>query len=320
MGQSDTGSAEDPAVNSIAPSRDTPGSAIEWIEVESLAPGCSPRSAGTSKTHINRLAVSADELPPILVHRATMQVIDGMHRLAVAKLKGHQKIAAVFFEGSEEEAFLLAISENLRHGLPLRIADRKAAAQHILAMNPELSDRAIGAKAGLDPKTVGKIRRCSSEENPQLNTRVGRDGRIRAVDPRAGRRKAAQLIAERPKASLREIAREAGVSPATVSELKKGRDVSSADGAPDSPPSGMPRSPAEVLRLLRKDPSVRMSECGRDFIRWLETHSVDNEDMTRDISWLPSYYAPHLATLARKFAGLWINFANSLETEEHADS
>lgn len=320
MGQADTKSAGDPGVKSLASSRDMLRITPEWIEIESLAGSCSPRSSGTCKAHINRLAVSADELPPILVHRATMRVIDGMHRLAVAKLKGYHNIAAFFFEGSEEEAFLLAISENIRHGLPLQTSDRKAAAQQILAMNPELSDRAIAAKAGLDPKTVSKLRKCSSEENPQLNTRVGRDGRIRAVDPRAGRRKAAQLIAERPRASLREIAREAGVSPATVSELRKGSLAQSTDDAPDPPWDRLPRNPAEVIRLLRKDPSVRMSECGRDFIRWLENHSVNNADMTRDISWLPSYHAPHLASLAREFAGLWIEFANSLETGERSGS
>jgi hypothetical protein len=46
------------------------------------------------------------KLPPILVHHAKMRVIDGMHRLRVAELKGRNQVAVEFYEGNEQEAFL----------------------------------------------------------------------------------------------------------------------------------------------------------------------------------------------------------------------
>jgi hypothetical protein len=40
--------------------------------------------------------VPAEKLPPILVHRATNRIIDGMHRLEAAKLRGDETISVRF--------------------------------------------------------------------------------------------------------------------------------------------------------------------------------------------------------------------------------
>ena len=42
--------------------------------------------------HIARLAEAETRLPPILVDRRTMRVIDGMRRLIAASLKGQETI------------------------------------------------------------------------------------------------------------------------------------------------------------------------------------------------------------------------------------
>jgi hypothetical protein len=62
-----------------------------------------------------------------------MRVIDGMHRLRAAQLRGDHGVEVKFFDGDADEAFIAAVRANITHGLPLTLADRKAAAQRILA-------------------------------------------------------------------------------------------------------------------------------------------------------------------------------------------
>jgi transposase-like protein len=56
---------------------------------------------------------------------------------------------------------------------------------------------------------------------PLSTTRVGRDGKVRPLSGVEGRQRVAELLAERPEASLRELARRAGVSPATVRDVRQ---------------------------------------------------------------------------------------------------
>ncbi|MGH3167490.1 MAG: ParB N-terminal domain-containing protein, partial [Trebonia sp.] len=191
------------------------------VPIMSLRAADSPRLNGEDKAHIMRLAETETHLPPILVDRRTMRVIDGMHRLMAASLQGRETIDVRFFEGSEADVFLRAVTENIAHGLPLSQADRRSAAERIIASHPHMSDRAIGHSAGLAAKTVAAIRRRSSEGLPQSNVRVGRDGRVRPLDSGAARRRAAEMLTEQPSASLRDVARVAGISPATVLDVRK---------------------------------------------------------------------------------------------------
>ncbi|MEH0541621.1 transcriptional regulator [Streptomyces sp. B21-105] len=150
-----------------------------------------------------------------------MRVIDGMHRLLAALIRGQVTIDVEFFEGTAEDAFLRAVQANIAHGLPLSQADRRAAATRIIASHPQMSDRAIARASGLGAKAVAAIRRRSSDAVPQLNARIGRDGRVRPLSSVEGRWRAAELMAENPQASLREVARIAGISPATASDVRK---------------------------------------------------------------------------------------------------
>ncbi len=128
-------------------------------------------------------------------------------------LRGQERIGVEFFEGSDADAFLRAVEVNVTHGRPLSLADRRAAAARIIASHPHLSTRAIARASGLSAKAVGALRRCSTDAEQQLDKRVGRDGRARPVNVMEGRWRAAQVMAENPNASLREIARLAGISP-----------------------------------------------------------------------------------------------------------
>ena len=190
------------------------------VPVADLQPADSPRLVGEDPEHIRVLAEPGRALPPVLVHHPTMRVIDGMHRVSAARLRGEETIEVVFFDGTDEDAFVLAVRANVAHGLPLSYADREAAVARIVVSHPDWSDRAIAATTGLAPRTVAAVR-SRIVGLPQDTARVGRDGRVRPLDSTTGRRTASRLIAAFPDASLREIARAAGISPATVRDVRE---------------------------------------------------------------------------------------------------
>jgi ParB-like chromosome segregation protein Spo0J len=226
------------------------------VPIMSLRPADSPRLNGEDKAHIARLAETETPLPPILVDRRTMRVIDGMHRLMAASIQGRETIGVIFFEGSEADIFLRAVEENIAHGLPLSQADRRAAAERIIASHPHMSDRAIGHSVGLAAKTIAAVRKRSSEELPQSNTRVGRDGRVRPLDSGIGRRRAAELLADQPNASLRDVARAAGISPATVLDVRKRLERG------ESPVPGKPAAPTAWTDTASTDAAAINDDTG----------------------------------------------------------
>jgi ParB-like chromosome segregation protein Spo0J len=206
--------------NANGPGADSPKT--HWLPVRALLPADSPRQSGEDVEHTRMLARIDARLPPIIVHRATMRVVDGTHRLSAALLRGDELIEVRLFDGTEQEAFVLAVRTNIAHGLPLSLADRTRAAERIIAVNPAWSDRAIAAAAGLGARTVANIRRRSREGAvEEVGARTGCDGRVRPLDNAAGRLRASAIIRARPEASLREVAREAGISPATVRDVRR---------------------------------------------------------------------------------------------------
>lgn len=193
----------------------------ETVAIALLKPADSPRAQRQDDGHVRELADSPHDFEPILVHRPTMRVVDGMHRLAATLLRGRREIRVRWFDGSEADAYVLSVQLNVRHGLPLTRAERRLAAVRILASHPHWSDRAIAERTGLSDKTVGRLRRCSSAEIPQLDRRVGRDGSVRPVSSAEGRRLVAALLAAEPGASLRELARKSGMSLGTVRDVRE---------------------------------------------------------------------------------------------------
>ena len=210
---------------------------LSQLAVSRLQGDLSAREQGLDHDHVKVLAQCPDLLPPIVVHKKSLRVIDGLHRLRVAELRGQDEIDVTLFDGSEEEAFALGVLLNVRHGLPLPLGDRKAGATRILLTNPDWSDRFVASLVGLSRKTISNIRRSSTGDGCQLNERIGRDGRARPIDPVGGRRRAAEVLAENPELSLRELARAAGISVSTA------RDVRLRLGNGDDPvPNGLRRS------------------------------------------------------------------------------
>jgi hypothetical protein len=70
---------------------------VMTVAIGSLRGADSPRLSGESLRHTRLLAHSDALLPPIIVHRETMRVIDGMHRVRAALLRGEQEIQVRFY-------------------------------------------------------------------------------------------------------------------------------------------------------------------------------------------------------------------------------
>ncbi|MFF4484393.1 hypothetical protein ACH4TQ_49045 [Streptomyces sp. NPDC021218] len=282
---------------------------------------------GVMHDHVQVLAEVEKSLPPIVVHRSTKRVIDGMHRLYAARLKGRKEIAVEYFDGSERDAFLLAVEANMQHGLPLTLSDRREVAIHLLQTYPGWSDSAIGEKAGLSSKTVAKLRQENTGENTPVEVRVGRDGRARPLNATDGRMRASAIMDERPEASLREIARGAGISLGTARDVrqrrKRGESPLPRGRGADKKPLSL-RHPAletrpvdlvSMLTSLRSDPTLRYSEAGRSLLRWLDARILREEEI-RAAAGVPVHRRPMVATMARRCAALWEQVATELEKPE----
>ncbi|WP_414942619.1 ParB N-terminal domain-containing protein [Amycolatopsis sp. cmx-11-51] len=303
----------------------------EEVEIRSLSVGDSPRIAGESLEHVETLVAASVPLPPIVVHRPSMRVIDGVHRLRAAMLAGRQTIAVRFFEGSAEDAFILAVESNITHGLPLSTADRRQAAERIIATHGRWSDRMIASVVGMSAKTVADIRRGAEAGAAGEFARVGRDGRVRSIDVSSGRRLAHEMITGDPSLSLRQVARAAGISAETVRDVKnrmlRGEDPVLRKrqaklvglSADDRPPehtvarSEVKPPPATVVARLREDPALRLNENGRDLLRLLNIHLVRSEDWNRIIDSVPPHSTETIAELARYCAEKWTEIAFRIE-------
>ncbi|WP_234334636.1 ParB/RepB/Spo0J family partition protein [Streptomyces sp. NRRL B-1347] len=320
--------------------------AVHQVPIGILRPADSPR-IGENLQHARTLGACGAVLPPILVHRETMRVIDGMHRLRAALMQQRELVEVTYFDGSTEDAFVVAVETNIAHGMPLTLAERAAAAARIIITHATWSDRAIAAVAGLDPKTVAALRRRGLPPGEAPAVRVGQDGKFRPVDPAAGRQAASRLISQEPRASLRHIARRAGVSPGTVRDvrarLERGEDPlppalrapapqdrPEPGPAPERPPAaGRERAGEEaraaggqgpglerVFASLCKDPSLRQSETGRLLLRLLEMHLP--AQFRRVTAAVPPYRAGMVAAAAAECARAWQHLADSLEHSHSA--
>jgi hypothetical protein len=314
----------------------------EWVPVELLAVGDSPRRAGEDPEHTRALADLDAPLPPVLVHRASMRVVDGLHRLRAAILRGQHSIEVRFFDGSPTEAFVRAVHTNVTHGLPLTLADRKAAAARILAWYPQWSDRYIATVSGLATRTVAALR---AGVGAQAAERLGRDGRLRPIDTSQRRLLAGEIIARNPAASLREIARASGISPGTARDVRmrvlRGEHPVPANQRGGAAPAGREKAevplrhdriarphvtapvtehPSAILRQLHNDPSLRLSEAGRTLLRWLAPRAAGTRDWAKVVNVVPPHSLYTVARLARACAEDWQRLAESLEEQGYSSA
>jgi ParB-like chromosome segregation protein Spo0J len=300
----------------------------EMVRLNLLCPADSLRTAGQNEDHIRTLVDLDGQLPPITVHRQSMRVIDGMHRLRAAMLRGQEKINVVFFDGSQFDAFILAVKANIDHGFPLSRGDRIAAVARVIQERPHLSDVAIGEIAGVSGKTVATVRRRSSSEDARLNARTGRDGRVRPIDATSGRLRAAELLGTAPNTPLRQVAKACGISLGTAQDVRQrlnrgehpvparaGRNSRSAawSGTDNRPKSERYRTPESSLASLKADPSVRRTESGRSILELLYANVLPDDDWNRLLEGVPLHQADTVADVAYRCATAWKLFADRLQ-------
>lgn len=295
----------------------TPQRRITTIPISLLQPAESPRLEGQNAEHVARLAEIDGPLPPILVHRQSMQVIDGTHRLMAAVLKGRDSIEVEFFDGSSADAYLQAVKANVAHGFPLSQADRQEAAARIVKSHPYLSDRAIAEIAGLAARTVARIRHRSEDGVPKAGVRVGRDGRSRPLDSSERRQRVAELFAESPDASIRKVAREAGVSPATASDVRKRLargDLPTKTPVSKPAPASGTTSAASLMMVqkLLRDPSLRHTETGRSLLGLLRHSANESLRWSELTAGVPTHCTALIGQLAERYAEMWSQLATKM--------
>ncbi|MFE0652456.1 ParB N-terminal domain-containing protein [Streptomyces sp. NPDC059534] len=303
------------------------------IPLSALVLGESPRQVPHDIGHLQALAEVAEDLPPIVVHRSTMRVVDGVHRVHACRIRGWSTIEARYLDGDDEDVYLLAVALNVRHGMPLSLSERRAAAERVMAMRPSWSDRSIAKISGLSPKSVGAIRERSTAEIPQLNTRVGDDGRVRPLSTRSGRQKAGRMIAERPAASLREVAAECGISLGTAHDVRR-RLEQGLDPVPDGRrdsgqglrkrgPAAGPGDTAESVRrrleLMSREPGLKYSSDGRRTLLQLRLALIDEGERLQLLEAVPEHWMGTVAQLARFCADQWQSLAEEADRRrEHS--
>jgi transposase len=281
--------------------------------------------------HVQVLAEFEGELPPLLVRRGTLHVIDGMHRLRAARQRGDETIQVRLLDGDENDAFIAAVQANIAHGLPLTLADREAAASRIVTECPHRSDRSVAAITGLSARTVGVIRQRLRPEGDGITARTGRDGRVRPLNSTDGRRVARDVIASRPEASLREIAKIAGISVGTAHDvrerMRRGEDpvvrgqinkgVSRGKSDAERPGGYEPDRPVvdrtATLRRLSKDPALRFTESGRTLLRMLFARATGPDGWQELCENIPPHASYLVVEVARACAQEWLAFASQLE-------
>jgi hypothetical protein len=327
------------------PLAEGPGPLLE-LPLDEVMVGESIRTGGVDESHVGVLIETEGAWPPILVWGRDHHLVDGAHRLAAARRLGHRRILASEFVGTRQEALLEAVRSNTEHGLPLTMADRRAAASRLLDGNPEWSDRRVASACGLSGRTVAKIRRdlfagepAPGAPMPGAERRVGRDGKVRPVRPGEVRERIVEALRVRPEGSLREIAALAGASPETVRTVKAAQRADCDDSLPHTGMRGLGSSPggrAAGLKLAAlsslpeihrnpgngrrdnlpawsQDAALLACDGGKEFADWFSSNRID-EDWHRYLFSIPVGRIYEVVDEARQRAAEWTAFASVLES------
>ena len=206
---------------------DDPGRGVD-VAIGDIRPGPSPRNR-INFAQVAALAELEGGWEPILVQRSSMVVVDGQHRLAAATRLGHTTVRVRYFDGSDAAARVEAVRLNVRHGLPLTLFERNAAARQLLQLFPEWSDRQLAGVCALSPSTIAKVRSelASVAPTPKdtgttlAEKRIGKDGKHYPSGAAALRTEIRRVLEQDSGASLRSVAARTGASPETVRGVKR---------------------------------------------------------------------------------------------------
>ena len=207
--------------------------------------------AGDRTGGLDALAARLDHLPPIVVQAGTWRIVDGARRLAAARAVGRSTVEVEVVDVGDDE--LLAERARRNSGKDaLTRSERRAVALELLAQHPHWSDRRIGSCVGVAGTTVGRLREHPGAALPHLNTevRIGADGRRYSRDTTAAKAQAVLLHALEPHRSLNSLAREVGLSPATVKRALDTQTTGNGDAASGAEPDREDHNVATVADTL----------------------------------------------------------------------
>lgn len=292
-----------------------------WVNLSDLRPGRSPRQRGLNPAHVSALVEREGQWPPVLVERASLRIIDGHHRVAAARELKLERLPVILFDGSAEDAFIEAVRQNVTHGLPLTLYERRGSAERLLRAHPEWSDRRIAEICALSPRTVARVRTDAGIGSDADEIRIGMDGRQRRTSPEANRLRIAEALDANPHASLRSIAQVVGTSPETVRRVRQ-RMAEGRGSGPSAP--AIEILPANVIALTHgtipsmnssastSDPALMSTDDGQEFAAWFDGTDPGHGWVERAAS-VPLSRVYELADQARCRAEVWNRFAQILE-------
>ena len=279
---------------------------VHSVNVTEIGVGYSPRRDRLDDSHVCALLEVIDQLPPIIVDKDTMTLIDGMHRLEAYRRAARTVIPAILFSGDETEALACAIRANVGHGKPLTLGERQTAAATLLSRCPERSDRWIAQVCALSHSTVRAIRKAVAATTVPI--RVGRDGRSRAVSLPAipdgnAPRDATHAL------DLHQDRRDTG--PERASEV-------ASSPYPTPPAAALGQSVGQSLndRIAGAHPAERSrallpSRSGE--FDWFERTAIPENELGHLVDHVPSIRVPKVVEECRRRARLWNEIAEALE-------
>lgn len=298
---------------------------VTFVLLDDLHFGEGVRDKAVEEEQLLRLMELGGRWVPILVWRDHNTVLDGVHRVEAARRLGLDSIAVTWFCGSPEEAFIEAVVRNVRHGLPLTMAERLRASGRILRDHSEWSDRRIAAICAVSDKTVARLRgdipRGAFVPPQPVAERVGRDGKRRPTQSMQKRAQVAEVLRQNPGAPLRAIAAATGVSPETVRGVRLRLETEEHVTCRDSVSPGIrPTARITKVRFDRsrggqhtlRDPAFLSESSSRSFAAWFDSFAIDEEwrDHIREV---PLSRVYEVADEARRRAKQWSQMARALE-------
>ena len=299
------------------------------IAIGRLDLSLSPRVNGVDPRHVAVLAqLDPAALPPVVVQRGTLRVVDGAHRVHAARLRAETCVAVEIVEGDDEELFVQAVCRNAEHGLPLSLEDRRSACRRILRTHPDWSNRRIAGLVGLSPNTVGSARRLRCDEEAEPTARLGRDGRVYRTGGGRAVERVRTALAANPSASVREVAATAGISVGRAHSLRRELLAARGGTGPVAPAStgadaGASGPGAEAIvalvGALAADPSLRHTEQGRALLQLVVPQALEPVRWRSLLEAVPSHRAEDVIELSQGLARTWSLFAEELRRRFRPD-
>jgi predicted transcriptional regulator len=233
----------------------------------------------------------------------------------------------VYFDGDHEAAQIEAIRRNITHGLPLTLAERRAAVKRLLERHPGWSDSRIAEICGVSCKTVSRYRKEAEPSLSNPERRIGRDGKGRPANPDAVRGRVVDLLQARPGLSLRQVAAEVGASKETIRSVRKLLESRVSSDACSAVVVTLPREPIplEPSVMVAEPPRSRGNQAswsadtacastrdGQAFASWFDAHSVQDVQSITYASGVPLSRIYEVIDESRRRSEFWTAFAATL--------